>query len=318
VKTEIIDIDDTEPNEDWIKEVTCKREQNQGPLIRVVKPGETEEKMLSQKGDEPGHPFRGNQYTDGQGGEDKLQGEKANPVGKDTHDQYRRPDGSFTPERQALHNKIKEKILAGRTPVKDPVAYMMGGGPAAGKSSMLRSGGVKVPENTVLIDSDAIKAELPEYQEMTAAKDTNAATFVHEESSYLSKEILKEASSAKYNIMLDGTGDNGIKSLTAKIEMMRAGGQKVVGMYATCSTDDAVSRSMSRAEKTGRYVPEAFIREIHAAVSRVLPEAIKGGLYDEVQVYDTSGGLNLIASAKGTSLTVHDAAGWKRFTDKGG
>ena len=37
MKTEIIDIDDTESNEDWIKEVTKKREAGK-TFVRVVEP----------------------------------------------------------------------------------------------------------------------------------------------------------------------------------------------------------------------------------------------------------------------------------------
>jgi hypothetical protein len=42
MKLDHIDIDDTESNEDWIKEVTRKREKQTGSLIRTT-PGESEE-----------------------------------------------------------------------------------------------------------------------------------------------------------------------------------------------------------------------------------------------------------------------------------
>jgi len=135
----------------------------------------------------------------------------------------------------------------------------------------------------------------------------------------LSKRIQREASEGKYNTLLDGTGDSSIESLKKKIAVMKSSGQKVVAHYVTVDTNVAVARNLARAEKTGRYVPESFIRGTHSSISRVMPEAAKLGLYDEFAVWDTNthGKSILIANGEGKKLVVHDEVLWKRFLDKG-
>jgi len=235
----------------------------------------------------------------------------------DSMSTHRDANGNWTAERQKMHDGIVQDHLKGKTPVDNPVSYMTGGGPASGKSHAMKQ--FDMPENTVVIDSDAIKGKLPEYKSMMDAKDPRAAAYVHEESSYLSKRILKEASEQKYNTMLDGTGDSSIDGLRSKTETMRKGGRKVEANYVTVDTEVAVARNLQRAEKTGRYVPESVVRGTHASVSRVVPQALSEGLFDKFTLWDTSSGgkATKVASAEGKKVTVHDEALWKTFLAKG-
>lgn len=226
------------------------------------------------------------------------------------------PDGKFTPERQALHKKIIDSHFEGKTPVKGPIAYVLGGGPASGKSSIIKAGHVSPDKNTVHVDSDAIKAMLPEYQKMVQSGDPAAASYAHEESSYIAKQIQDRGSKGSYNTLLDGTGNSSLDSLEGKIKKMRAAGQKVVGAYVTVPTEVAIARNRERAKKTGRLPPETMLRACHKSVSAVLPSAIEKGLFDEIQVFDTSDGVKKIASARGTKMEVHDSKLWDTFKAK--
>lgn len=240
-----------------------------------------------------------------------FQGEKANPDGKDTMEQYMNPDGTWTAERQALHDKIIAHFFQGKTPVDDPVSYMMGGGPASGKSTLLSLGLVNIPENSVLAAGDEIKAMLPEYD------NGKQAPFVHEESSYLSKIIADKASDEGYNVILDGTGDGGIRSVSSKVEMMGGRGQEVVGIYVTVDTETAVQRSISRAKQTGRYMPESVLRENHRGVSAVFPWILSSAVFDRVELYDTNGDTpKLIVKGTGNDIQILDQGAYNKFLDK--
>ena len=57
-----------------------------------------------------------------------FHGKPINSEGKDTMEQFRNVDGSWTKERQKLHKQIKDKFFEGMSPVKNPVSYLMGGG----------------------------------------------------------------------------------------------------------------------------------------------------------------------------------------------
>jgi hypothetical protein len=65
-------------------------------------------------------------------------------------------------------------------------------------------------------------------------------------------------------------------------------------------------------------VPEDAIRETHARVSQIWPEAVKRGLFDRSDLYDTNSGGKpvLIATARGTSLEIKDQSAYQRFLDK--
>ena len=229
--------------------------------------------------------------------------------------------GKLTEERQALHDKIIAEHLRAVSPVENPTATIMGGGTAAGKSSLMRDNNMSFP-NTVRVDSDSIKGQLPEFGQMIAAGDKGAAAYVHEESSGLARDIVAGGLSSGRNTMLDGTGDSSIESLSNKIAGMRAdGATRVVGEYVTCPTEDAIARADARGDKTGRYVYHDFIRNVHASVARVLPEAIKRGLFDEVRLWDTTGGghvrATLVMEHKDGKTIIHDKGRWKTFLEKG-
>jgi predicted ABC-type ATPase/2'-5' RNA ligase len=238
--------------------------------------------------------------------------EQAAPA--DTLEKYTRPDGTFTPERAALHKKIIDDILAGHQPQEHPVATFFGGGPASGKSTALTS----THPDSALIDADAIKARLPEYQQMLDAKDPRAASYVHGESSHVAKQAVKEAQKRHLNFTWDGTGDSDIAKLAGKVNDARNAGYATEGKYVTVGTDEAVRRAEARAKATGRHVPEEFIRQTHASVSDTYGKAAKMGLFDHTELWDTSGHAPKLVAHKepGGKFTVHDPAAWRAFLDK--
>ena len=240
---------------------------------------------------------------------------KDNSLGKYT-------DGSkLSAEREELHQKILEDLFKDAYPVTsgNPTFYMMGGGPASGKSSVIKAGNITLPKNVIAVDSDAIKARLPDYQSMVAAKNPMAASFVHEESSALAKRAMKIAQKNGYNSMLDGTGDGSIPSLMKKINQARSGGSQVVGYYVTCPTEEAVRRSAARAAKTGRVVMNDVITSTHKKVSQIMPECAQ--YFDRVELFDTMDGVRLVAtggSGKGLVAQPGMERLLREFIAKGG
>lgn len=265
----------------------------------------------------------------------------------------------LSPERAALHDKIIDEHLknpdgSAKTPPDGQPEYMfMGGGPAAGKSAMLKTGNgpewaglqgtaQSADKHSVVINADGIKESLPPYPRMLAGKGGRSgqmagASLVHEESSILSKEVNARALAGGFNVVLDGTGDNSAKSMTNKIDAARAAkganGQnyKVTGLYATVPTATAVERAQNRGlpkgtkyknadgyEGTGegRYVARGIVIKTHKGVSLVFPEI--ADKFDSVKLLDTSGRPpKLIASgSRGKRLKVADKAAYDAFLGK--
>lgn len=222
-------------------------------------------------------------------------------------------DWEFTPERQALHDQIVKESVDGIPKSDNPTYVVMGGGPAAGKSTILESGEVKLPKNTVEVNADNCKTKLPEWG--TAGADRASVT--HAESSYLAKRTQAAAFERQQNIVLDGTGDTSVKSMSGKIDTAHAAGYRVEAHYVTLPTDLAVKNAFERGQKTGRFVPEEVVRTTHAGVSTTFPGV--ADKFDSVKVYDTTvfGAPKVIASGVSGTLTIIDQVAYDAFLAKG-
>lgn len=172
--------------------------------------------------------------------------------GEDTLGQYSK-NGKFTPERQKLHNQIIDKFLTNAKPSENPEIIFLGGVAGSGKSSVVAKA-IKDPENYVTIDADEIKKMLPEYKDGGAG----GAILTHEESSYLTKQILKAAEEKGANILLDGTLNN-LKKYKKLTNIFGKKGYKTKLFATQLPTHKSIERAMARYEHTGRYVPPHLI-----------------------------------------------------------
>jgi predicted ABC-type ATPase len=233
----------------------------------------------------------------------------------DTLDRFKTSSG-FTPERTRLHDAIIRSHFATARPVKAPVATILGGGPASGKSTIAKQ--AIRSTNHVTIDVDHIRTLLPEYAEGVLAKRANAAKITHEEASYIAKRVTAQAIEGRYSMVLDGTGDSSFESLARKVSAARASGARVVGRYVTIDTDEAVRRAKKRGDETGRYVPNTYIREVHKNISHVLPKAMRENLFDDVVLWETRGKRPLVvaSASRRTGIVVKNQAAWDRFLAK--
>jgi predicted ABC-type ATPase len=237
------------------------------------------------------------------------------------------PDGrgGYEPseERAYLHQQIINQVTEGVPQSSDPTFYMLGGGPASGKSTFLKSGATDTPDkaNAVHVNADDIKAMLPENPRMVNGGDAdffNAASFSHEESSMLAKRVQDRAIENKQNIVLDGTGDSAINKLASKVESARQNGYKVNGVYVSVPTEVAWSRSVQRAlGASKRYVPKAVVEETHRAVSGTLRQAVEGGLFNKISLWDNTGSApKLVGSGSGNDFMISDSDAWQAFLAK--
>lgn len=221
----------------------------------------------------------------------------------------------FNEERQALHDKIISDAVDGVPASSDPTLFMMGGGSASGKSSLIERGDVAIPsgKQAVQVNADDVKVLLPEYKTMESVE---AANFTHEESSYVSKQILRQGFNQNSDVVLDSTGDSSYDSVVnGKIVPARNRGYKVVGYYATVPTEMALARNEARFARTGRNVIPTVVRQTHKGVSAVFPRIAPE--FDSVRLFDTSNGVRLLAQAtRNSTLSIVDPVGYQQFLDK--
>lgn len=231
--------------------------------------------------------------------------------------------GKITREREELHRDICDGIYEG---VKKPASgvkrtfYMMGGGSASGKSSILgdpKKYGLPEKGEYAKVDSDEIKKQFPEYEQQIAkGNEEGAAKYCHLESSILSDRAVKAGMDNGYEVMLDGTGDGSVDKVEGRIGWARKRHMRVEACYLTCDIKEAIRRAEERAKKEHRKVPIGVVEGTHRCVSRIFEEIAPK--FDHVRLFDTNGDSPvLIAECNlGEKIKVYDQKAYKRFLNK--
>lgn len=202
--------------------------------------------------------------------------------------------GHYSPERIALHAQIAKALLQGADHHPGSArAVFLAGGPASGKSTLLKQGHVHVPADAVDVNPDIVRSMLPEYKALVAAGDKSASAKTHEEASHISKLVANLALSRQHHVVFDTVGNSGPGAFRKKIEAAKEHGHAVSVHYATVSTQEALRRSAARAadpksESFGRHVPEGFLRSAHQAVSERYANDISKIDGVHLQVFDTT------------------------------
>ena len=209
-------------------------------------------------------------------------------------------DGNFTPERQALHDAIITEALSGSSPVENPTQWMNGGGPGSGKSSLTEGVNKELTgydANSVLLDPDNVKKELPEVQEALARIEAGEASEVdiewaglsHEESSYIAKRIHLASLERHHNVIFDGTGDGGVDSVRKKVELARKNGYKrVEANYLYLEPDEGIKRAKARQVESFRKVPVKIIEETYENISQIFPQLVDAQIFDTLRLFDNN------------------------------
>jgi predicted ABC-type ATPase len=228
-------------------------------------------------------------------------------------------DGEFTPERLMEHSRILDERLSGKKSHNPPLAVLMAGGPAAGKSRLLEA--LLLPPDAVVIDPDALREELPEYTGFVANERADAAVLTHEEVRLIAHQMFAIAGQRRLNLVLDAVGSNDEGQFSRRIEPLIKHGYSVTVRYATVPLDVAIERAKARYEAGGRHVAEDVIREKHAAVSRGVFRVAELPV-ERIEIYSTVGpDPELIAEGRGGSglggLRVLDDARYAEFLEKG-
>lgn len=206
-----------------------------------------------------------------------------------------RQNGEWTPERQALHRKIIEGVLAQGVPTATPAAVFLSGMPAAGKTTA--SKGLTMT-GKVLINSDEIKGMLPEYTGKNAA-------FLNAESSFLADTIFTAAVAQRKSLVYDGTmktlGETGAPDI-ARVTTLKRAGYRVEARFSDVDVQTSVQRAMNRFSKDGRYVPVGFIRSMSDAKWGTKPRATFESLrssFDAYVLVDNKGKQPVVVSSFG-------------------
>jgi predicted ABC-type ATPase len=174
------------------------------------------------------------------------------PQTKFMHFDYDKND--YEPERKKLHRKIiydfKKDLICVES--DEPIAILMGGSPASGKSTFLKKyAPYLLKEEIFKIDADEIRSKLPEYKGFNA-------TQTHLETKDIVNTLLSDRNigiPCRFDLIYDGTMNN-TKSYLPLINILKKDGYKVFIVYIDKVPKDViVKRALERYKKSGRFVP---------------------------------------------------------------
>ncbi|HEY1643339.1 MAG TPA: zeta toxin family protein [Streptosporangiaceae bacterium] len=234
--------------------------------------------------------------------------EKAQVDGLATNQQYT-VDGKgqiWTVERATLHDAIINTLLAESSGVPcDHLAVIAGGLGGAGKSTVLDKHAGFDESQYLKINPDKIKEELahrgavPQIEGLTPME---ASGLVHEEASYIAKQLAMRAQADGRNIIWDITMSKR-ESAEQRIDELRANGyHRIEGVFVDIPIDVSIERAESRHRQDhekyrageglgGRLVPEEVTRaqadDTWGSQNRRAFEEVKQR-FDSWVVYDNS------------------------------
>jgi hypothetical protein len=159
-----------------------------------------------------------------------------------------------TPERWTLRTSIVEILYGDGAVRKERRADFVLGPPASGKSSQITEP-LRARHGSLIVDADEAKEFLPEYE------GGRYAGAVHQESSDIFDTILGCTVVAGDNIILPVIGRNPDR-IAEWARRLQDAGFSVFVHLAELSLDKAAARSVSRFQRTGRFVDPAYVFSI--------------------------------------------------------
>lgn len=221
-----------------------------------------------------------------------------------TEDRYFE-NGHWTKERvEKVHKPIINSYLskARKSSNYPPVITLMMGAPATGKGwliSYLKKSG-EFPETLTVIDPDEIKTrDLKSDFDAANNAGVDGSKAVHEEGSYLAKEIMKEFDKIGAEYIQDKVFHK-YDRLIEEINRLKNKGLKVQVIMSSAPKTDSYKRMIERGKRTGRYVPEIFFNEAHNNIEKTFDKFIENIPDNVVRVrkYDTTKEVKLIKDIK--------------------
>lgn len=101
-------------------------------------------------------------------------------------------------------NIIYERVTNLLTPVDNPVAYILGGQPGAGKSTLQRFI-LKKDTNVAIINADEFRVYHPHYDEIQEEQGEKSADYTQPFINQITERLIDDLSKEKYNLIIEGT-----------------------------------------------------------------------------------------------------------------
>lgn len=177
-----------------------------------------------------------------------------------TKSYYLDSKGNYTSSRKQLHKKIINQVKKGVVCIDKgkPIAVLMGGSPASGKTTFLKKyRPYLLSESIFKVDADEIRSMLPEYKGYNASQ-------THEETSDIVNTLISDKNigiPCEFDFIYDGTMSSP-KKYFKLVELLKNLGYEVFIIFMNGITEKtAKERALQRYKKSGRFVPMSVIED---------------------------------------------------------
>ncbi|HEM3909196.1 TPA: zeta toxin family protein [Streptococcus suis] len=205
-------------------------------------------------------------------------------------------------------NDNLEELVQGKKAVESPTAFLLGGQPGSGKTSLRSAILEETQGNVIVIDNDTFKQQHPNFDELAKLYEKDVVKHVTPYSNRMTEAIISRLSDQGYNLVIEGTGrTTDVPIQTATMLQSKGYETKIYVMavpkiesylgtierYETMYADDPM---------TARATP----KQAHDIVVKNLPTNLetlhKTGLFSDIRLYNREG-VKLYSSLETPSIS---------------
>jgi len=184
--------------------------------------------------------------------------------------------------------RIRNLVFSTATPVSTPTFLFLGGGTAAGKSTVKAqlSSLFGFSNNHVSIDPDAIMFEISAFKAALKQSPCAANDYIVTASGYAS-DFITQAIPQSYNVLYDTTMSNFNRTMTYFNLAKGIPGATIIAVGVTVPTVDAAERAAIRAASSSRWVPLSALVRTHTQFSVNFPSYLTT-FFPNMYLFDTT------------------------------
>lgn len=211
-------------------------------------------------------------------------------------------------ELQEISKYVIDKLNDDKTPQKTPIAYILGGQPGAGKSSLHGIIKDKLNGNVITIDNDTFKPLHPNFDLLVEKYGKDYVSHVTPFSNRLTEALIEHFSNQGFNLTIEGTLRT-VETPIKTADNLKEKGYEVNLCVMAVSKDLSYLGTLERYEAMYRMKPEtarSTDKAIHDTVVSNIPENLetlfKGDIFADISLY-TREGSKVYSSAETPSIS---------------
>lgn len=204
-------------------------------------------------------------------------------------------DGAFS---ESDFNKIYAETYNGIVFEKNkndfPKAYVLGGQPGAGKTSLQEIFSRQCENNLIVINGDEFRALHPDYKRLSEQYGKQCVEYTGAFSGKMTETLIEQLKTEKYNVLVEGTLRTAQVPLKTADEFKKSGYNVTLGIMAVKPQISYIS-TIFRYEKMIEVgeSPRATAKENHDYVVSKIPENLKEihekNAFDNIVIYNRNG-----------------------------